>query len=804
MSESVHKSEVFSVGKSAALSASHAASQVTVDILEVLRRQFALICCTSSLGILAGVLYWANSTVWYESTAKMLVTLKDVRSTDAKGDTSWNEDRVQESTLANHMEIVRSRNIISLALEAVHWDQMPFFQELAETDPETDPVEYVAEQLTLTKGGTGTARDARSLNIKFRHTDPHDALLILQAIVVEYEKFLDDQAIRTMSAATELIKEAQSQVERELKQAEEKYVAARRAAPILYSGEGSSNVYLDRFRRIQDELATVEIERSAVSTRLRKVEDSLVKIRENGGDPLEMIALVDSDSLERLSAFVTLQSGQSADFLKHMPERAATTTAKYQNLASLKAKLSELLANFGPGHPQVEILNKEIQLMEELIKQGTQQTKYQSMFDQITPEKLMQAYTGFLKQDLAASEDRRNELLSMAQIAEDQSKQLIEFELRDKLLATEITRKQTLYDGIVDQVRKLDTATGLSGYVHEILDSPRDGEIVWPKLSLCGVGGLLLGMMCGMAGAVMLDQIDNRFRAPSEIDSLLSLPVIGQVGQIRLSRDQRKSGRMIVDAQAPEAEAFRLLRTYLLREVKAGNLHTAMVTSCQAKDGKSTIMANLGASFSELGIRTLIIDGDMRAPTQHRFFNLPIGQGLSEILREEATLADAVHPSGLEGLWLMSAGGPVRNPAELLQSEAFDHLLAKVKSEYDLVLVDSGPVLLVSDPAIVSQKCDLGLLVVRASIDTKRKVAEAVRRLRSASSNLHGCIVNTYGSSKEFVREAGEASGGYYYGYGYGHSNRAYGHRQVPPTSSPPSPPTVSVTKLRENGHKSA
>jgi len=797
MSESVQKPDVSAIAKSSGISASHAASLATLDILEVLKRQFPLICCAASLGILLGVIYWANAQVWYESQAKMLVTLKDVRSKDVNGEAAWGQDRVQEETLANHMEIVRSRSIIARALKRVNWDEMPFFQERLLNDPNDDPVEYVSEHLTLTKGGRGTARDARSLNINFHHTDPQDALTILQAIVQEYEGFLDDQVNRTMSAATELIKEAQSKVEQELKNAEEKYVNARRSAPILYSGEGSSNVYLDRFRRIQDELATVEIERSGVATRLRKVEDSLKEIREKGGDPLDMVALVDSASLERLSAFVALQSGHSAEFMKDMPERTATTNAKYQHLTSLKARLNELVANFGPGHPQVEILKKEILQVEQLVSEGAEQTRYKSMFDQMTPEKLMQAYTGFLRQDLAASDERRTELLAMAKVAEDQSKQLIEFELRDKLLATEITRKQTLYDGIVDQLRNLDTATGLSGYIHEVLDAPLVGEIVWPKLTLCGAGGLLAGLMAGICLAMMLDQLDNRFRAPSEIDSLLSLPVIGQVGRIHRSRDQRKSGRMIANAQAPEAEAFRLFRTYLLREVKSGNLRTAMVTSSQAKDGKSTVMANLGASFSELGIRTLIIDGDMRAPTQHRFFHLEIDKGLSEVLRGEASFDDVLQFTGLDGLSLLTAGGPVRNPAELLQSEAFDKLLGTVKSQYDLVLVDSGPVLLVSDPAIVLQKCDVGLLVVRAAIDTKRKVQEAVRRLRAASPNLRGCIVNTYGCTKGFTRESGDASSGYYYGYGYGYGNRTYGNRPVErdngPSTAAPSDKNNSV-----------
>jgi succinoglycan biosynthesis transport protein ExoP len=793
MNQPAQITDALNFSKNAAASA----TQATVDILEVLRRRYALVLCCGAIGLLLGVTYWANATEWYESTAKMLVTLKDVRSTDAKtGETTWSQDRVQETTLANHMEIVRSRSIITKALQRANWQEMAFFQEMLAEDPTGDPVQYVQEHLSLTKGGTGTARDARSLNIKFRHTDPQDGLKILQAIVIEYEAFLDDQVNRTMSAANELIQEARNKVEGELKQAEADYVTARRNAPIIYSGDGSSNVYMDKFRRVRDELMTVDIEAAAVATRLKKVEESLEQIRRNNGNALDMLALIDSASLERLGAFAGLQSGDTHEIMKTQAARTAEAAAKYNTLSQLKSRLNELLANFGPGHPQVEILKKEIAIYEELVRESEKETRIRGLFEGITPEKLMHAYVGFLRNDLDAYEQRRNELLAMAAEAEEQSKQLIEFELRDKMLLAEITRKQALYDGIVDQLRNLDTAMGLSGYLHEVLDAPREGEIVWPNLAICCLGGILLGLVSGVGIAMMTDQMDNRFRTPSEIDSLLSLPVIGQVGRIRTSRDHRKSGRMIVDAQAPEAEAFRLLRTYLLREVKAGNLRTAMVTSCQAKDGKSTIMANLGASFSELGVKTLIIDGDMRAPTQNRFFNLQINEGLSEVLRGITTFEQAVQSTGLEGLSLLTAGGPVRNPAELLQSEEFDNLLEMLKSKFELILVDCGPVLLVSDPAIVAQKCDISLIVVRAATDTKRKVTEAVKRLRAASQNLRGCIVNTYGSSKEFTREAGESSGGYYYGYGYGYGNRAYGNRRVDSES-----PSRPLSKIESNGH---
>ncbi len=745
----------------------------TVDIIAVIRRNVPLICFCGVLGILLGVTYWSNAEEWYESKAKMLVTLKDMRTSD-RGDTSWGSDRIQDEILANHMEIVTSRRIVGNALERANWASMPGI--VSKVTEDKDAIDYVIDSLSLSKGGKGTARSARSLNITFRHIDPEESLVVLQALVKEYEAFLGEQVNRIMSEANRLIQQVQNNVEKDLKTLEENYVQARQNAPILYSGEGSSNVYLDKFRRLQDELVTVEIQRSSISSRLQNVMESIRQIKASNGDSLELLALIDTDSLTRLGTFAGFSSAQTSEFQQAQAARLHEAQTKYGKLTSLQADLSKHEANFGPGHPVVENLRKEIQLVEQVLKESERKTQYNPIFDKLTPDLLISAYTGFLRADLSSLDERKHQLTLFAAEAEQMSKSLIEFELRDRMIQAEINRKQALFDSIVNQLRDLDTAAGLSGYVHEVLEAPQLGQSVWPSLPLCLAAGMFLGVGLGASIALMSDHLDNRFRSPTEIDSTLGVPVIAQVGKITRSRDKRKSGRVLVDAQAPEAEAFRLMRTYLLREVKAGNLRTAMITSSQAKDGKSTILANLGASFSELGLKILIIDGDMRAPTIHRFMNMAIDRGLSEVLQEKATLEEVVRDTGIEGCFVMTAGAAVRNPAELLQSEVFDRLLEKCKETYDMILVDSGPVLLVSDPAIVSQKCDISLLVVRPSVDPKQKVMESVRRLRASKSNLRGVILNTYGSSAEFTREAGYNSE-YYSGYGYGYGNRGYGRR---------------------------
>ena len=742
-----------------------AASLATLDILEVLRRQFWLIASCGALGMLLAVIYWANAPEWYETRAKMLVTMKSPKISDPESG-AWGQDAMQEDALANHMEIVRSRDVISRALEGANLTNLKSIQQ--HLDDETDAIDYVSAHLVLTKGGDGVARDARSLNIAFRHTDPEDGLKVLTAIVSEYEAVLGRQVESFTTSASSLIAKAKGELEKELKEIGEKYVDFRKNAPVLYGGEGTSNVYYEKVRRLQQEMWDIDIKRAAVATRLAKANEALATIERSDGTDLDRLALIDEDSMERLGVFAGLQTtaANSAEFMKDMPMRQQYAQWQITNLTELKAQRQTLESNFGRNHPSVQNLDKQIAFIEETLAKTAAQTTEGISFEKITPKMLIESYLGFLRTDLANLDEQKVELTLMAAEAEKEAKKLVAFELEEQTLRNERERRQLLYNSVVEQLRTLNTVSGMSGYVHEVLETPRLGERVWPNLRVCVMAGCFLGLMLGLMLGVMNDQVDKRFRTPAEIDAATGVPVIGQVGRIRRARGARRAARMIVDAQAPEAESFRLLRTYLLKDVKAGSLKLVSATSCQTQDGKSTILCNLAASFAELGLRTLIVDGDMRAPTTHRFFDIPVTDGLSDLLQGKLVLKDAVKQTGIEDLFLLTAGSAVRNPAELLQSEEFDNLLDDLKAEFDLIVIDSGPVLWVSDPAIVAQRCDATLMVVRSSTDTKRKVMESIRRLRSSNANIRGCIINTYGSSKEFTQDTGYSSPYHYYYYG--------------------------------------
>ncbi len=766
-----------------------ASEESVLDVLSIVRRQRWLIVFFTILGVALGVLYTSRAQVWYESQAKVLINQKNA------GLAGTPSEMVEEDVLANHMEILRSRRIVESALTKDGLMDLPSIQTfLGEAD---DAADYVIDRLELVKGGDGGAKDARSLQIAFAHVDPTDSQVVLESVLVEYQKFIQDQLAGVMSKANELVNKAKDEVEGELRQAEAEYVAARKAAPLLFQGEGSSNVYQDKYRRLEEELLSLQIEEAAVKTRLDGVVNALETMKDNtsSAEQLDKLALIDSDSLERLGLFAGLQlnASRSTEFQAAQPARIAEAQTQYKHMLDLMSEKQRLSSIFGEGHPKVQDIEDEIILVRNFLEEQKTETGSGMGIsdDPLNPETLLRAYVGFLKHDLAAFSERRKELQILSADAEAQAKTLIDFELQDQVLKSKIARQEELFDGIVHQVRDMDTASGLNGYIYELLETPRLGIKVWPRLPLCILGGLMLGLIAGLSIAVANDLRDGRFRSAAELDQAIDLPMLGRIGKLN-SIGQGIKG-LIATELSPDAEALRMGRTLLLPDIRSGKLKTIGMTSAMQGDGKSTVTSNLAVSASQVGLRVLVIDADLRRPSQHRYFSVDITGGITDIVEGRLQWKDAVKTTDAENVSIITAGSSTNTPAELLQSAAFDELLKAASDEYDLVMIDLPPVLAVSDPLIVAPKVGGLVIVVRASTARRDEVLNMIRRLQSTGGELVGCVLNIFGSGKNFSIEGG------YYGY-YESSYTRPKSTPAPAKASRMSRPTTVEPVIHRNG----
>ena len=222
------------------------------------------------------------------------------------------------------------------------------------------------------------------------------------------------------------------------------------------------------------------------------------------------------------------------------------------------------------------------------------------------------------------------------------------------------------------------------------------------------------------------------------------------------------------DPKNPAAEAYRVIRTSVQFAQAGKELQTIALTSCTPNEGKSTTIANLAIVLTQAGKSVLLIDCDMRNPTVHKNFNLSNKVGLSSCISMGTALADAVQATGIEGLDALTAGVIPPNPSELLGSERMQNVLQRAKEQYDYVLIDTPPVMPVTDALIVSRFVD-GMILVIASAEVKVEMAREVKnQLVNAGANILGVVLNKVRSEHH----------GYGYGYYYYYGNDGEKHKK--------------------------
>jgi capsular exopolysaccharide synthesis family protein len=219
-------------------------------------------------------------------------------------------------------------------------------------------------------------------------------------------------------------------------------------------------------------------------------------------------------------------------------------------------------------------------------------------------------------------------------------------------------------------------------------------------------------------------------------------------------------GRKVhLDSNSHAAEAYRTIRTSVFFGVPQDEAKTVLVTSPRAGDGKTTLVSNLAIAMAKAGQKTLILDADFRKPMQHTIFKADKDKGLSSVLAGTTTLQEAIQLTEVKDLQLLPCGPEVPNPSEILNSGIFAKTLEHLSKRYDRVIIDSPPVVPVTDAQILAAICNVTLLVLRAEKSTRRISQQARDGLLSVGAHILGAIVND-------VSRKG-SSYGYYYGYGY-------------------------------------
>ena len=271
---------------------------------------------------------------------------------------------------------------------------------------------------------------------------------------------------------------------------------------------------------------------------------------------------------------------------------------------------------------------------------------------------------------------------------------------------------------------------------------------------------LMIGTALGIIAAFVLEQIDTRVRDPEDAQRAASVGVIGLIPELR--GENNRPLALATDEQSLGAEAYRKLRTNL-RFVRAERPRAIAVTSPSPEEGKSVTAANLALAIAQQGQTVLIVDADLRRPVQHEIFGTERSPGLSDALVGLVQPLAAAQPyAGMPNIFVMACGTEAPNPAELLGSESFVRFLHHMLEKFDTVIIDTPPVNLVTDAAVIGSVCDGVLLVAEAGRTDRSVLANAVNELRHARGSVLGIVLNRAGAGTRYGKYG--RYGGYYSG----------------------------------------
>jgi capsular exopolysaccharide synthesis family protein len=419
----------------------------------------------------------------------------------------------------------------------------------------------------------------------------------------------------------------------------------------------------------------------------------------------------------------SLQNDRAA--LDTFPAILSNTFIQQQKgeLANLQRQQAQLSDKLGPRHPEMLKLGLAIQ---------TAETKIQGEISKVV-QSMRNDYEQSLSQEqslMKALEQQKTDALAL-------NRKGIEY----GVLARDAASNRQIFDSLLQRTKETGISTERKASNIRVIDKAETPRVpVSPNVPI----NLLLAIVGGMSLAVGLafffEYLDNRIKNPDELKQHLNLAFLGMVPALF----DKGIENPLINNGVPNnfLESFRAVRTNLLFASADEGGRSVVVTSTGPSEGKTVVSTNLSIALAQAGQRVLLIDADMRKPRVHKVFGFSQEPGLSNVLVGSAKTSEVVRTTEVPGLWVMPAGPHPPNPAELLGSKRFKDFLASLTQHFDWVMVDTPPVMAVTDASVVAHLATGVLFVVGAEMTSRHAAARALEQLQHARAKFIGGVLN--------------------------------------------------------------
>ncbi|MBI4540707.1 MAG: polysaccharide biosynthesis tyrosine autokinase [Gemmatimonadetes bacterium] len=499
----------------------------------------------------------------------------------------------------------------------------------------------------------------------------------------------------------------------------------------------------------------------AASAEVRFIEEQLTTAREQLHGSLERI-----QDFKKSQAFTNLSAEEQAlvergEQLRRQIEELDGERSSFSRLTQeiergglAETDLAKLTAQIGASsNPSIGASVDRIRgLQEDRLKVLTSGSKrpdhpeVRAIDEQIrsTERDLVEAIRGHVQNLTRRLEEPSRQLQEL----EHRQRQFPELESQLQKLELQQSVEQGTYQFILSQLYQAKITEAVASPYVDIIDPAVGASRIGPRGRMNVLLGALLGLLLGVGAAFFLEYLDRTVRTSADVEQLLAIPVLGVIPRLRrVGRDDvgHKPIPLIValDPLDPAAEAYRNLRMNLtFMRTDDQSIRSLTFSSPGPDEGKSTTALNFAVMLAQQGLRVLLMDADLRRPMLHHALDLLREPGLTNLLIGDASPREALRPNVLPNLDLLPAGPFPPNPSELLNSKTMGRLLEEFEGKYDQVIVDSPPILAVTDAAVLAARTD-GLVLVMRSGETEQRGAErAVEQLRRIGVRVLGAVLN--------------------------------------------------------------
>lgn len=568
--------------------------------------------------------------------------------------------------------------------------------------------------------------ETRAIQISFTHADPGVATKVANGVAqVFVDESFANKTAKSSSSATWLDRTTR-QLKAQMEQAEQNLADYSSNNNIFFSTDEKQNLVVGKLAELYDKSLKAE-----------------------------------TDAKSKESLYGEVKEGR----VTQLPEVFSDPgiTQNQAKLGSLRIELAQLTAKFGPENPKVIATQNQITELERLISESTK-----NLGDRLKAE--------------AERANREEALLKESfEAAKAEAIQQNQASIKFNILKQNVETTKALYNDFLQKTNQAQIEQQQGGNDLRIIDPARTRPI-GPQRGRAIFIGLVLSLAGGVGLALLLEYMDNTVKSVEDVARATQLPTLALIPSMNADakrvvaakkNDQQKmiesgapksggvGGLLARDMQPPGenlaalgtlssvVESYRMLRTSVLLSTAGAPPKTILITSSQPGEGKTTTAVNTAISLSQLGASVLLIDADLRRPAIHKAFKIPHTRGISNYLSSHTPLDDLIVKLPIPNLSVLPCGPIPPNPAELISSDRMKELLRALSQRFDHILIDSPPLISVTDPVILSTMVDGSILVVQAGKSTRELVRRARRELSGVGARVFGVVLNNVNVKRE-------------------------------------------------------